>query len=252
MPFLHCWYRPYPSGIKFFPPSVECREFYPEYRSGRGGGGRRRDLTQLLLRNECASNESWRGLGTRRSHHLQRPREISAAMADFGDQTLNDLLTNSNANSTPGDLALQNVTTADSTVNDLFLQNATTADSTSGLEQLGLGQPGLGQLGLEQITGRDFPDGSYLEWNVSEPCPNGYLCERVGNISLGAFSCDELARMANGEYGFGDILAGVWCPENVLHLRNCPRGYYCPDSVRFSYSRLYLPVVTVSSFPGTL
>jgi len=148
-------------------------------------------------------------------------REYFAAMANLGDQTLSDLLQNvTTANSTLNDLALQNLTTAsNSTLNDLALQNVTTKDKST-----------LGRQGLEQLTGRQFPPGSYLSWDQTKPCPNGYLCEEIAGLSLGAFSCDELARIANEDFGFGDILAGIWCPEKVANLRNCPRGYYCPDS----------------------
>ena len=51
--------------------------------------------------------------------------------------------------------------------------------------------------------------------------------------SLGMFSCDELRRIAREEYGFGDVLAGIWCPlayPNAGWIRNCPVGSYCPDS----------------------
>jgi len=51
--------------------------------------------------------------------------------------------------------------------------------------------------------------------------------------SLGMFSCDELRRIAREEYGFGDVLAGIWCPlayPNAGWIRNCPAGSYCPDS----------------------
>lgn len=54
----------------------------------------------------------------------------------------------------------------------------------------------------------------------------------AGN-SLGMFSCDELRRIAREEYGFGDVLAGIWCPystPNAGWIRNCPVGNYCPDS----------------------
>ncbi|EJK75686.1 hypothetical protein THAOC_02585 [Thalassiosira oceanica] len=137
----------------------------------------------------------------------------------WGDQTLSDLLQNvTTANSTLN--ALQNLTTAsNSTLNDLALKIVTTADNSP-----------LGRQGLEQLTGRQLPLGSYLSWDQTKPCPNGYLCEEIAGLSLGAFSCDELARIASKDFGFGDILAGIWCPERVANLRNCPRGYYCPDS----------------------
>ena len=55
--------------------------------------------------------------------------------------------------------------------------------------------------------------------------------------SLGMFSCDELRRIAREEYGFGDVLAGIWCPystPNAGWIRNCPVGNYCinPESIQ--------------------
>lgn len=54
----------------------------------------------------------------------------------------------------------------------------------------------------------------------------------MGNASLGAFSCDEMARIALVEYGFGNVLAGTYCPEGETEVLNCGVGGYCPDSVR--------------------
>ena len=53
----------------------------------------------------------------------------------------------------------------------------------------------------------------------------------MGHRSLGAFSCDELARIALEQYGFGDVLAGTYCPEGENGVLNCDIGGYCPDSV---------------------
>lgn len=92
---------------------------------------------------------------------------------------------------------------------------------------------------------RNFAEDALIPWNQSEPCPNGYLCESLGHIPLGAFSCDELALIAREEFQFGDILAGIWCPENVGNLRNCPRGYYCPDSVGV-HNTLCLLVIAIN------
>ncbi len=43
----------------------------------------------------------------------------------------------------------------------------------------------------------------------------------------------KVRRIAREEYGFGDVLAGIWCPlayPNAGYIRNCPSGNYCPDS----------------------
>ena len=74
--------------------------------------------------------------------------------------------------------------------------------------------------------------GSWQAWNASsEPCPAGYTCTAMGGQSLGAFSCDEMARIAVEEFGFGDVLAGAYCPEGETGVLNCPVGGYCPDTV---------------------
>ena len=39
-----------------------------------------------------------------------------------------------------------------------------------------------------------------------------------------------MARIAVDVYGFGNVLAGIWCPAGSTHVRNCPVGSYCPDS----------------------
>lgn len=40
-----------------------------------------------------------------------------------------------------------------------------------------------------------------------------------------------MARIAVDVYGFGNVLAGIWCPgDGSTHVRNCPVGSYCPDS----------------------
>ncbi len=53
----------------------------------------------------------------------------------------------------------------------------------------------------------------------------------MGEINLGAFSCDELARIADEEFEFGNVLAGTYRPEGEEVVWNCPVGYYCPDTV---------------------
>ena len=78
------------------------------------------------------------------------------------------------------------------------------------------------------------PD-SWQQWDSSDICPAGSTCTSMGNSSFGAFSCDELARIAVDEFGFGNVLAGTWCPEGEMGLLNCPVGGYCPNSVRRSF-----------------
>lgn len=73
------------------------------------------------------------------------------------------------------------------------------------------------------------PD-SWQQWDSSDICPAGSTCTSMGNSSFGAFSCDELARIAVDEFGFGNVLAGTWCPEGEMGLLNCPVGGYCPNS----------------------
>ena len=73
-------------------------------------------------------------------------------------------------------------------------------------------------------------EGSWQPWNITSPCPSGYTCTSMGDESFGAFSCDEMARLAIEEFGFGNILAGIYCPENETSLLNCPVGSYCPNS----------------------
>jgi len=73
------------------------------------------------------------------------------------------------------------------------------------------------------------PD-SWQPWNRTDPCPAGSTCASMGNASFGAFSCDELARIAVDEFGFGNVLAGTWCPEGEMDVLNCPVGGYCPNS----------------------
>lgn len=74
--------------------------------------------------------------------------------------------------------------------------------------------------------------GSWRRWDPADPCPAGFACTVMGNSSFGAFSCDEMARIAAEEFGFGDVLAGTYCPEGEMGVLNCEVGGYCPDSVR--------------------
>jgi hypothetical protein len=73
--------------------------------------------------------------------------------------------------------------------------------------------------------------GSWQPWNSTTPCPAGYTCAELGEKSLGAYSCDEMARIAVEEFGFGNVLAGTWCPEGNTSVLNCQVGGYCPDTV---------------------
>ena len=94
-------------------------------------------------------------------------------------------------------------------------------------------------------------EGSWQPWNITSPCPSGYTCTSMGDESFGAFSCDEMARLAIEEFGFGNILAGIYCPENETSLLNCPVGSYCPNSGTkvdcpqgtFCQSKTYLPTI---------
>ena len=43
-----------------------------------------------------------------------------------------------------------------------------------------------------------------------------------------------MARIAVDEYGFGNVMAGTWCPEGEEAISNCPVGSYCPDTVSSS------------------
>ena len=85
---------------------------------------------------------------------------------------------------------------------------------------------------IQQYIPPHVKEDSWQPWNISHPCPGGYTCTSMGNVSLGAFSCDELARVALEVFGFGNVLAGVYCPENKTAVMNCPVGGYCPNSVR--------------------
>ena len=103
-----------------------------------------------------------------------------------------------------------------------------------------------------------YATAGWQPWEPSDgPCPAGYTCTSMGGKSFGAFSCDEskkwidhicfvflpihqlisrslsfytVARIAVDVYGFGNVLAGIWCPSDGTHVRNCPVGSYCPDS----------------------
>jgi hypothetical protein len=51
-----------------------------------------------------------------------------------------------------------------------------------------------------------------------------------------------VARIAAVEFGFGNVLAGTWCPEGKNEVYNCPVGSYCPDTVSklLSFVMLFL------------
>lgn len=53
-------------------------------------------------------------------------------------------------------------------------------------------------------------------------CPAGLICDGQGR----AANCTKV-RMVPVIMGFGDILAGTYCPENDWQLQNCPVGSYC-------------------------
>lgn len=75
-----------------------------------------------------------------------------------------------------------------------------------------------------------IPRESLQAWNGSTPCPSGFTCTRLGNSTLGAFSCDVLASVSRDEFGFGNVLGGTYCPEGEIGVINCPIGSYCPNT----------------------
>ena len=56
-------------------------------------------------------------------------------------------------------------------------------------------------------------------------CPAGFICNETHKAS-----CDDIRALSIYEFKFGDIHAGVYCPENNPFYRNCPIGSYCPNS----------------------
>jgi hypothetical protein len=56
-------------------------------------------------------------------------------------------------------------------------------------------------------------------------CGLGFLCDedRMANCTL--------IRARAVALGFGDVHAGMTCPENVDGYRNCKAGFYCPSPV---------------------
>ena len=93
--------------------------------------------------------------------------------------------------------------------------------------------PTYGEYFIERYIPPYVSPDAWQQWNgTAGSCPAGFTCTSMGNASLGAFSCDELARLAVDEFGFGGVLAGIWCPEGEEGIQNCPVGEYCPDSVR--------------------
>jgi hypothetical protein len=57
------------------------------------------------------------------------------------------------------------------------------------------------------------------------PCGLGFLCDEDRMAS-----CASIRALAIS-YGFGDVHAGMSCPENVTTYQNCPLGFYCPSPV---------------------
>jgi len=55
-------------------------------------------------------------------------------------------------------------------------------------------------------------------------CPAGYICDPA--IRDSQFSCAELQQKPV-QWGYGNLHAGLYCPENVDEYQNCPAGYYC-------------------------
>lgn len=55
-------------------------------------------------------------------------------------------------------------------------------------------------------------------------CPTGFICDGRGRTA----NCTKI-RMVPVIMGFGDILAGTYCPEESYQLQNCQVGRYCPD-----------------------
>jgi hypothetical protein len=73
----------------------------------------------------------------------------------------------------------------------------------------------------------------------SEEFSAGIIEPRLGGEACGlGFMCDE-DRMVNCTvireisilFGFGDVHAGLSCPDNVSTYQNCEAGFYCPTPV---------------------
>ena len=66
--------------------------------------------------------------------------------------------------------------------------------------------------------------------NLLEPrtdlanCPAGFICEEEMQSN-----CTRIRIATAGVFGFGDVHAGMWCPDNETQYRNCPVGHYCPS-----------------------
>jgi len=66
--------------------------------------------------------------------------------------------------------------------------------------------------------------------NLLEPrndlasCPAGFICEEELQSN-----CTRIRIVTAAVFGFGDVHAGMWCPDNETQYRNCPVGHYCPN-----------------------
>lgn len=58
------------------------------------------------------------------------------------------------------------------------------------------------------------------------PCPLGFICDATRKVN-----CTLVRLQAMMVFQFGDIHAGLYCPEGKDDYQNCPVGHYCPDPV---------------------
>ena len=63
--------------------------------------------------------------------------------------------------------------------------------------------------------------------NYAFSCPLGYICDPEQNLTN---SCNDIQRKVIEKFKFGDILGGIYCPENYNRIVNCDNGYYCPNA----------------------
>jgi hypothetical protein len=61
-------------------------------------------------------------------------------------------------------------------------------------------------------------------FSAIDGCPLGYICDEDTKYKT---SCSEI-REVPIDFAFGDYFGGVYCPAGIDHMRNCPKGYYCP------------------------
>jgi hypothetical protein len=59
---------------------------------------------------------------------------------------------------------------------------------------------------------------------LGEQCPLGFICDEKQEFMS---NCSDIRQAAINQ-SFGDLLGGIYCPENKSTIENCPIGYYCP------------------------